>query len=152
MHTFLRNINVLYTPQTLFQRTPAGFPLKAKQSKSEPGPLTNPPPSPHRRHHQPPMLASLSGLYLYRAKRLNPPPPCLINFPQAHLPPCSYIVVSLLFWAVLQSASQLLTPFLARGIFYPEEGGDMFLQNLTTHVWCHNLEDGILRSWSLTST
>jgi hypothetical protein len=44
--------------------------------------------------------------------------------------------------------SQLLTLFLARGFFYPEDGGDKFVRNLGSHgsTRRHIPEDGILHS------
>jgi hypothetical protein len=45
-----------------------------------------------------------------------------------------------------QSAATCSRWFLASGFFYPEDGGDTFLQNVGSHeiTWCHIPEEGIL--------
>jgi hypothetical protein len=46
----------------------------------------------------------------------------------------------------LQTAVTFSGWFLARGFFYPEDGGDIFLQNVGSHkIYSHHIpEDGIL--------
>jgi hypothetical protein len=48
----------------------------------------------------------------------------------------------------LQSSATCSRWFLARGFFYPEDGGDMFLRNVSSHksYTAPHPEDGILRS------
>jgi hypothetical protein len=58
-------------------------------------------------------------------------PPLLIHFPRAHSP--SLLIHSVVFWVMVQSASQLLTLFLTCGFFYPEDGDNAFLRNINSH-------------------
>lgn len=62
---------------------------------------------------------------------------------------CSYIAV--FTRTVVQYVSQLLTLFLVRGFFYPEDGGDKLLRNvvLTMPTRHHISEDGTLQLGTL---
>jgi hypothetical protein len=60
----------------------------------------------------------------------QPTLPSLINFLRAHFP--SLFLHNVLFRTVVQSTWQLLTLFLAREFFLPEEEGDTFLRNVSS--------------------
>jgi hypothetical protein len=62
-------------------------------------------------HHRPPLLSVVF--------------PCGI----LSLSPCSYVAGC--FWVVAQSAAICSRWFTARGFFYPEDGGDTFLRNIS---------------------
>jgi hypothetical protein len=76
----------------------------------------------------------------------DPSPLLSIDFPfgPLFLPTSSYIAWC--FRLVAQSAATCSRWFLARGFFYPEDGGDTFLRNFvqTRYTQLHISEDGIL--------
>jgi hypothetical protein len=63
----------------------------------------------------------------------EPSPLLSINFPcgPLSLPSCPYIAGC--FRLVAESAATCSRWFLARGFFYPEDGGDTFLRNVNSH-------------------